>query len=635
MSARAAVDKAASAMAGLRPAAKAPALLQRKCACGRQTYGAGVCDRCAKDNGAPAGRHGPGLQAKLSIGASDDPLEHEADRVAAMVLGEGGHAAATGSAVRLQRSSGTQAQSDAVPASVEHALAGAGRPLDEPLRQDMEQRFGHDFSGVRVHAGTAAQQSARDVQAHAYTVGRDIVFGAGQFAPGTTAGRRLLAHELAHVVQQGGTTALLQRVPAPPVANGKTARHDPAKVRIGAIPDVLALPTATTKEGEISTPRTVTVKFSDPAVTHLAWELYDAADTMVAGYGTVDGKPDALGPFIVQNTDPGTTRWKATQGKYVLRCVGYNSANEPLAYADRNFYIWTSTPTADYAGLLAQSAKLGATTKAGSGKSFGEVGSAFAKLKDVSHDISLLETGKGIYEGNQCSVPTAGAIPTDCTNILLEVLGNTFAQQGRAADWDKVQKKYAKNIGLRGGKGLSGIDIQAALQSECGWKGIYWAPDPNYQVPKAELSGATSSEAAATKKTASKEGPYYKDYYIGKPKKKGFPGVTIDHLVTDYAPEAPNTGFGTASKTKKETGQLDKLRKLPFGILSAHGGYHMTIITYGKVIEVHWSANAKSMDVIEETDLATWAVGPNSGFHYYASGAIVAPADDVDKAFKP
>ena len=72
------------------------------------------------------------------------------------------------------------------------------------MQQDMESRFGHDFSGVRVHSDGAAAQSARDVSASAYTVGNNIVFGAGQYSPGSGAGRHLLAHELAHVVQQGG-----------------------------------------------------------------------------------------------------------------------------------------------------------------------------------------------------------------------------------------------------------------------------------------------------------------------------------------------------------------------------------------------------------------------------------------------
>ena len=103
----------------------------------------------------------------------------------------------------IQRYTGqATGQTDSAPASVDRVLASSGRPLEPALQQDMEQRFGHDFSQVRVHSGAAAEQSARDVNAHAYTVGHDMVFGTGQFAPGTHEGRRLIAHELAHVVQR-------------------------------------------------------------------------------------------------------------------------------------------------------------------------------------------------------------------------------------------------------------------------------------------------------------------------------------------------------------------------------------------------------------------------------------------------
>jgi len=88
----------------------------------------------------------------------------------------------------------------------------------------MEQRFGYDFSRVRVHSGAAAEQSAQDVNANAYTVGHDVVFGAALFAPGTHAGQRLLAHELTHVVQQGRVGPSIQR--AHPGGTGKSARCD-------------------------------------------------------------------------------------------------------------------------------------------------------------------------------------------------------------------------------------------------------------------------------------------------------------------------------------------------------------------------------------------------------------------------
>lgn len=114
----------------------------------------------------------------------------------------------TGFAHLLQRHAGrTGTAGEAAgtaPPSVDRALARAGAELEPGLRRDMERRFGHDFSRVRVHSDSAAEQSALEVSAKAYTVGNDIVFGAGQLAPGTNEGRRLIAHELTHVVQQTG-----------------------------------------------------------------------------------------------------------------------------------------------------------------------------------------------------------------------------------------------------------------------------------------------------------------------------------------------------------------------------------------------------------------------------------------------
>lgn len=158
-------------------------------------------------NALAASSHGnPTIQATLTIGESNDPLEREADRVADHVLVAPISPAVSVAPPRIQRYMGQATPgADTAPASVDQALASPGRPLDPALRQDMEQRFGHNFSHVRVHTGDASEQSARDVRAHAYTVGHNVVFGAGRFMPGTHEGRRLLAHELTHVVQQ--TTA--------------------------------------------------------------------------------------------------------------------------------------------------------------------------------------------------------------------------------------------------------------------------------------------------------------------------------------------------------------------------------------------------------------------------------------------
>ena len=88
--------------------------------------------------------------------------------------------------------------------SIDHALSIPGLPINMSIRQEMERSFGYDFSQVRIHSSAAADHSVRQLNARAYTAGHNIVFGADQYAPDTVEGKRLLAHELSHVVQQDG-----------------------------------------------------------------------------------------------------------------------------------------------------------------------------------------------------------------------------------------------------------------------------------------------------------------------------------------------------------------------------------------------------------------------------------------------
>lgn len=98
------------------------------------------------------------------------------------------------------------------PAAVEQTLQTPGKPLDPGLRDFFEPRFGADFSAVRLHTDAAAAELATQVGAHAYAAGSDLVFASGAYAPETSSGRALIAHELAHVVQQtGGAPAALRR----------------------------------------------------------------------------------------------------------------------------------------------------------------------------------------------------------------------------------------------------------------------------------------------------------------------------------------------------------------------------------------------------------------------------------------
>ena len=206
MSTAASLQNLAAQPKALSNSTHAGLLLQRKCACGSPTGSlTGECAECISK------KH---LQTKLTIGASNDPLEKEADRVADQVLAGPTNPAISGAPPHIQRLTGqVTGQIDTAPASVDRVLASPGNPLGPALRQDMEQRFGHDFSQVRVHTGAAAEQSAERVNAEAYTVSNSIVFGPGRYAPATLEGRRLIAHELTHVVQQGGTAQALQRRP--------------------------------------------------------------------------------------------------------------------------------------------------------------------------------------------------------------------------------------------------------------------------------------------------------------------------------------------------------------------------------------------------------------------------------------
>ncbi|MBT0959886.1 eCIS core domain-containing protein [Denitromonas iodatirespirans] len=194
--------------------------LQRKCACGNTASSAeGECEACKR-------REAVGLQARLAIGASNDPLEHEADRAAAQVMrmGSADVAAAPDAVPRLsRRGSGAVDRQGAAPDSVQRTLGRGGEPLAPSLRAFFEPRFGHDFSRVRVHRDAAAAASAREVSAQAYTVGHHLVFATGRYAPESATGRGLLAHELAHVVQQSGA---LQRSAAAPEPETRTNRPD-------------------------------------------------------------------------------------------------------------------------------------------------------------------------------------------------------------------------------------------------------------------------------------------------------------------------------------------------------------------------------------------------------------------------
>lgn len=162
------------------------------------------------------------VQPKLVVGQVNDPLEREADSVAAQVMrtpvvGFSPVPAPAGKCekceeetketLRRRRDPAYQAATHEAPPVVASVLRSPGQPLDRGARAFMEPRFGHSFADIRVHADAAAGESARAIGALAYASGTHIVFAPGQYAPGSDHGRQLLAHELAHTVRQDGPGA--------------------------------------------------------------------------------------------------------------------------------------------------------------------------------------------------------------------------------------------------------------------------------------------------------------------------------------------------------------------------------------------------------------------------------------------
>jgi hypothetical protein len=153
-------------------------LLQRKCACGGTPDSTGECEECRKK------------RLRRKAWNSELGFRHDS----------------------------------AVPAIVHDVLNAPGQPLDADTRAFMEPRFGHDFSKVRVHTDAKAAESASAVNAQAYTVGRDMVFGSRQYLPGTKMGNLLIAHELTHVIQQSRSSPSLQ--PQSVNLPGDTLEHE-------------------------------------------------------------------------------------------------------------------------------------------------------------------------------------------------------------------------------------------------------------------------------------------------------------------------------------------------------------------------------------------------------------------------
>lgn len=574
-----------------KPLSPSPGILQRKCGCGNHTMAGGECSECSK---------------------SEKTLQRA-----------------------TRNSEGESQNSSGVPPIVNDVLRSPGQPLDPATQAFMEPRFGRDFSQVRVHTDGQAAESARSVNALAYTAGPHVVFGPGQYQPQTSEGQHVLAHELVHTQQQGvatptelrlgkqndpaeleantvanavghdrgsgpssplaisGTTSshaagILQRTPAPPEYKGVTGVFDRSKVVISDLPD---LTVDTTKIPPQVPSQVATATFTDPAIVHLSWELYGPADNILNGQSSFPNSPNAL-TFSFQIDKMFKT--PITQGRHIVRCIGRNAAHAPAAYADQSFFVSTARP-------LSQKSlgDLKAIKAAPASHSLGEVGGATARSMMLEHQAAVAATGTGTIQGNECAAPKAGVAQSDCTNYVLDVLKIAFAAKGKSADWNTV---FAEAQKTSAGK-FKGSELLKALVSKAGWKGVFWSPDPRNP-------GDHASEHSVVYKRATEEGQYRTVN-----EKTGVP-VDAAKSVIDYRPTSP-------TKQESKT-NLDRLKDVPLAVIAARGGKHMTLLVGGQVYEVHWDKPATDPNVIEATPLEKWK---------WNSGVLVMPAEDYARTF--
>lgn len=253
---------------------------------------------------------------------------------------------------RLQRRAGGPGPGVAPPI-VHNVLRSAGRPIEPGVRGQMEARFGHDFSRVRVHTDAPAAESARSVSALAYTVGSNVVFGSNRYAPGTAAGADLLAHELTHVVQQrdaGSVPAVLPVAPAndalesaaaaaPAAGGARVQRQDEGDERMRREEILGATPTRT---GNVWTGSVVRREIQETYRRHPAVPPEQVPMMDFEGHGThqvtIPGQPAQEGFEQTSSTDWSPMALELDEGACELRIpsrlVFHNPSPSGLPSAD-------------------------------------------------------------------------------------------------------------------------------------------------------------------------------------------------------------------------------------------------------------------------------------------------------------
>jgi hypothetical protein len=259
--------------------------------------------------------------AAAGLAPADGPTEREAERTAEAVAGRDRSSGEAGRATeptvrRKPRPSRTESAKDSqgVPDEVTDVVGSPGRPLESSVQETMEEHFGEDFGGVRIHTGRRAAASAQAVDARAYTVGHNIVFGQREYAPESPAGQRLLAHELAHVVQQRGVERGRSVMPVQRQDDGSGQQQSQRR----ELPDhVIESVVRETIRSELAAYQNLSIMVGDTEVTVSAWYFNNASPRDFRSQqlrnefrAVVDSFEDEAGESMIQSAlarprDPG------------------------------------------------------------------------------------------------------------------------------------------------------------------------------------------------------------------------------------------------------------------------------------------------------------------------------------------
>jgi hypothetical protein len=323
-------------------------ILQRTCTCGGKAGITGECEECRKKR--------LGLQRKLSVNRPGDTYEPEADIFTEQDF----------KMVILQDTYETAEVSEeptSIPPIVHEVLRSSGKPLESSTRDFMETRFGHDFRRVRIHTDEKAAESARAVNALAYTVGEDVIFDSGRYSPTTYDGRKLLAHELAHVVQQsdGSTGVQAQTIGDSDHPSEREADYAAQNVMNGGNPSIRV---RTSGSGLHRSKNDIVAYLGGPSGTILvikdgklifstrAVSGHPGSEEFEKGVGPIPTGTYVMHPKI---TRPNVTKLQGGVCGVNAISSGYQeiTSNDPSPCADpTNHYCTDSCPTADDPGRM-------------------------------------------------------------------------------------------------------------------------------------------------------------------------------------------------------------------------------------------------------------------------------------------